>query len=135
MHKRIFIIITCFIVFFSAVSTSNAASGFIKYKPGVVQSALDKGQTVFVDFYASWCGTCRTQSRVINKLLRENPEFKSSMVFVRVNWDKYKNSPISTDNKIRRRSTLLVLRGNKKLGKVVAKTSESSIKRLLKKGL
>ena len=57
------------------------------------------------------------------------------MTFVRVDWDSYGDQPVSTDRKIPRRSTLLVLRGDKELGRIVAGTSEADIKALLDKGL
>ena len=35
-----------------------AAAGFVDYKPGLIQSMLDAGKTVFVDYSATWCSTC-----------------------------------------------------------------------------
>ena len=89
-----------------AAAPTLAAEGFTDYKPGLIKSELAKGKTVFVDYAASWCSTCRRQERVINKLKQENPDFARSMKFIRVDWDDYGNKPVATDRNIPRRSTL-----------------------------
>ena len=40
------------------------AAEFVPYEPGVIQKALKQGETVFVDYGASWCSTCARQQRV-----------------------------------------------------------------------
>ncbi len=81
------------------------------------------------------CTTCRAQKRVIARLVEQNPAYQKSMFFVRVDWDDYGDEPVARDRNIPRRSTLLVLRGNRELGRIVAGTSEDDIKALLDKGL
>lgn len=105
------------------------------YVPGVIQKALAEGKTVFVDYGADWCGTCKRQERVIKDLRASNPAYNDAMVFVRVDWDDYRSHDVTTSRGIPRRSTLLVLRGNEELGRIVAGTSESQIKALMDKGL
>jgi thioredoxin 1 len=114
---------------------ASAAVEFIDYKPGVIEDALASGRTVFVDYAAWWCTTCRAQKRVIARLVEQNPAYAKSMLFVRVDWDEYGSQPVALDRKIPRRSTLLVLRGDRELGRIVAGTSEADIKALLDKGL
>jgi thioredoxin 1 len=133
MNRRILLALAATLpILFTAPAS---AAEFIAYKPGVLETALSEGKTVFVDFYAPWCITCRSQSRTIEKLLAANPAYAAKMTFVRVDWDSYGDQPVSTDRKIPRRSTLLVLRGDKELGRIVAGTSEADIKALLDKGL
>lgn len=112
-----------------------SAADFVDYKPGVIDAALEDGKTVFVDYSAPWCGTCKRQERVINALRAADPVYDSSMIFVKVDWDTYKNHEVAVFREIPRRSTLLVLRGEQELGRVVAGTSESQIKTLLDSGL
>lgn len=114
---------------------AQAASAFKEYKPGMVKEALADGKTVFIDYYATWCGTCRAQARVLDEILTENPGYGDAMLLVKVNWDEYKNAEISTQYKIPRRSTLLLLRGNEELGRVVAQTSRDAIEKLMSRGL
>lgn len=113
----------------------RAAENFVAYKPGVIENALKSGKTVFVDYSAVWCLTCKSQERTISKLLDENPAYGKAMTFVRVDWDDYGDQPVSTTRSIPRRSTLLVLKGDKELGRIVAGTSKADIKALLDKGL
>lgn len=112
-----------------------AASSFVDYRPGVIEKALAAGKTVFVDYSAVWCITCAAQKRVIDSLLRENPAYAKAMTFVRVDWDEYGDQPVSVDRNIPRRSTLLLLRGDKELGRIVAGTSRAQIKAMLDAGL
>ncbi len=111
------------------------AAETLTYKPGLIDKALARGQTVFVDYAADWCSTCARQERVIAALRAENPAYNRAMVFVRVDWDDYRNHAVTTSRNIPRRSTLLVLRGNQELGRIVAGTSTNAIKGLMDKGL
>ena len=119
----------------STVIPAQAASGFVAYAPGVLENALKEGKTVFVDYSATWCSTCKAQERIINGLLNSNPAYGKAMTFVRVDWDTYSEEKVTTDRNIPRRSTLLVLKGDKELGRVVAGTSEAEIKALIDTGL
>ena len=101
------------------------------YTEGLVEEALARGDVVFLDYFASWCGTCKAQERVIDALLAENPEYAEKVTFIRVDWDTYKNAPITVMNNIPRRSTLIVLKGDEELGRVVAGTSRAVIKGLM----
>ena len=112
-----------------------AAAGFVNYKPGLIDKALAEGKTVFVDYSATWCGTCKRQERVINALRGANPAYDNAMTFVQVDWDTYKSAAVTKSRGIPRRSTLLVLRGNKELGRLVAGTGEQQIKELMDLGL
>ena len=101
------------------------------YTPGLVAQELAAGKTVFVDFYTDWCSTCRAQERTINALKAENPAYEQAISFVAVDWDKYSGSDLAKNLKIPRRSTLVVLKDNMKLGRLVADTRKASIKALM----
>ncbi|MEO0342710.1 MAG: thioredoxin family protein [Pseudomonadota bacterium] len=107
---------------------------WVNYKPGLVEEALDDGLTVLLDFAADWCSTCKRQERVIGQLRGENPNY-DAILFVRVNWDIYRTADITRDLKVPRRSTLVLLKGQDELGRLVAQTSTDRIKGLLDIGL
>lgn len=115
--------------------TAKASEDFVEYTPGVIEAALAEGRTVFVDYSATWCGTCRRQERVVNNLRATNPAYDEAMTFVRVDWDTYRTHEVAVRRSIPRRSTLLVLRGNQELGRVVAGTSAIDIRQLMDRGL
>ena len=100
-----------------------------------IRAALKAGKTVFVDYAADWCSTCAVQERVIGSLRASNPDYDANIVFVRVDWDDYGNAPVARDRNIPRRSTLIALKGNKELGRIVAGTSEADIKKLMDRAL
>lgn len=105
------------------------------YTPGLIQKALAEGKTVFVDYAADWCSTCARQARVIKSLRASDPAYDANLVFVRVDWDDYGKHAVTTSRGIPRRSTLILLKGDKELGRIVAGTSEADIKALMDKGL
>jgi len=122
---------------FIALSTATAltplalSAKVLDYTPGMAQKALADGKTVFLDFSATWCGTCAAQDRVINALRSENPAYDANITFLKVDWDDYGNGKLSNALKIPRRSTLVVLKGDKELGRIVAGTARKQIKKLM----
>lgn len=114
-----------------AVPLAARAAGFVNYQPGVLETALGQGQTVLVDYSAKWCGTCKRQERVINALRSDNPAYDSAITFVKVDWDAFKKAEVTTSRGIPRRSTLILLRGDVELGRVVAGTSTQQIQALM----
>ena len=131
MHRRLFLSSAAAATLLPVI----ARAGFVDYTPGLIDTALAEGQTVFVDYGAPWCGTCRRQERVISALRSENPAYDAAMTFIKVDWDSYRTHEVTTSRNIPRRSTLLVLRGDEELGRIVAGTSQDDIKALMDLGL
>lgn len=111
------------------------AADTVTYTEGVIKQALSEGKTVFVDYTATWCSTCKRQERVINALRAADPKYDAAMTFVKVDWDDFSRAEVTTSRGIPRRSTLIVLRGDEELGRIVAGTSEDAIKALMDSGL
>ncbi|WP_208350526.1 thioredoxin family protein [Pseudaestuariivita rosea] len=131
MKRREFIALTTAAV----VAPMMAQAAFVSYTPGLIDERLAAGDTVFVDFKASWCSTCRAQERAINALKSSNPAYQENITFIAVDWDTYKNDPIVQRYNVPRRSTLIMLRGDQELGRIVADTRKDTIKALLDSGL
>lgn len=125
MNRRHFLLTTAA---FCAAAPAFAATDFT---PGLVQSELAAGKTVFLDFKADWCSTCAAQERVINALRSENPAYNESISFINVDWDQHRNAALTKSLNIPRRSTLVVLKGDMELGRIVAGTSRSDIQALM----
>ena len=112
--------------------TAIAAQGFIPFdNSDPIAAALARGETVFVDYATDWCSTCAAQERVISRLRAENPAYDANITFVRVDFDAFGNAPVSTSRNIPRRSTLIVLKGDQELGRIVAGTRTRDIQALL----
>jgi thioredoxin 1 len=128
MNRRDFLIATAAVTLALPVATAQAAA---IYTPDLLQAELAAGKTVFLDFKATWCSTCAAQERVINALLKENPAYSTQISFITVDWDQWGEGDLVQQLKIPRRSTLVVLKGNKELGRIVAGTAKDDIKALM----
>jgi len=127
MNRRTFIAAASVMV---VVPAAARAVG-LDYTPGLVQERLAAGETVFIDFAADWCTTCRAQERVIADLINANPAYAKKITFVRVDWDQHSRGELATGLNIPRRSTLVVLKGDEELGRIVAGTRRNQIQELM----
>jgi thiol:disulfide interchange protein len=126
MHRRTFLAAS------AALTLPLAARAeFVTYTPGLVETALAEGKTVFVDFYASWCVTCAAQQRIISAAKERKPAYDQAITFVQVDWDRYRAEALAKRLRIPRRSTLVVLKGDKELGRIVAGTNPDEIRALM----
>jgi len=107
------------------------AAETLEYTPGLVKQRLAAGETVFVDFKADWCTTCRAQERVIGALRAENAAYDEAITFINVDWDQHSRGELATELNIPRRSTLVVMKGEVELGRLVARTSRRDIQGLM----
>ena len=127
MDRRTFILSLAALL---AAGPALAANGKT-YKKGLVESELAAGKTVFVDFYTDWCSTCRAQGTKIRKLMAENPAYEANISFIKVDWDQHAGSQLVKKLNIPRRSTLVALKGDQELGRIVASTNSDKIKALM----
>ncbi len=128
MNRRDFLIATAAVTLAMPLAAQAAARA---YTPDLLAAELAAGKTVFVDFKASWCSTCAAQGRAIEALKAENPAYEAQVSFLDVDWDQWGDSDIVRDMNIPRRSTLVVLQGDKELGRIVAQTGKAEIKALM----
>ncbi len=128
MQRRSFLTLTTATLLapLAAFATPNAP-----YTPELLKAELAAGNTVFLDFFAPWCSTCAAQRRVIDGLKAANPAYEAHITFLVVDWDTWFDKAIAIDMKIPRRSTLVVLRGDKELGRIIAGTAKADIKALM----
>jgi thioredoxin 1 len=127
MHRRTFLILTAATPL--AASIAHASTG--AYTPELLASELAAGKTVFIDFKASWCPTCAAQGRAIDALKAENPAYDQSISFLVADWDEWGEGDLVKQLNIPRRSTLVILKGDKELGRIVAGTAKDEIKALM----
>ena len=127
MNRRDFILAAAA----AGVAGPAMAAGGVPYTKGLVEQELAAGKTVFVDFYTDWCVTCRAQQSALRDFKKANPAYEQAITFISVDWDRFSNSALARDLNIPRRSTLVVLKGNQELGRLVAVSSRSQIQGLL----
>jgi len=131
MNRRVFLTTSAA----AALALPATVHAAVDYTPGLVKAELAAGKTVFLDFAAAWCTTCAAQERVINALRAENPAYDESISFINIDWDKYRGADITKELNIPRRSTLVALRGDAEIGRIIAGTSRRDIQALMDKAL
>jgi hypothetical protein len=67
---------------------------------------------------------------VIAELMAENPAYAEKTRFLVVDWDEYGDGDLSRSLQIPRRSTLVVLKGDQEIARIVAGTGKAEIKAL-----
>ena len=132
MNRRTFISVLTGLVLMSGMSYANES---IVYTPGLIKERLSAGETLFVDYSATWCSTCKRQEKILNEIRKNNSFYDEKMTFVKIDWDTYKDHEVTSSRNIPRRSTLLVLRGNEEIGRIIAGTDPKEIELLMAKGL
>jgi len=131
MNRRVFLTTSAA----AALALPATVHAAVDYTPGLVKAELAAGKTVFLDFAAAWRTTCAAQERVINALRAENPAYDESISFINIDWDKYRGADITKELNIPRRSTLVALRGDAEIGRIIAGTSRRDIQALMDKAL
>lgn len=131
MNRRDFMILTGAVSLLPALAPLSANAALLDYTPGLVEERLAAGDTVFLDFKASWCSTCAAQARVLAALKAANPAYDAAITFINVDWDTYGDDALTLRLNIPRRSTLVVLKGQDELGRIVAGTATEEIQALM----
>lgn len=84
---------------FSLVSAGETIKILNEKEPGAkvdIEKFLVKGKTNIFDFYADWCGPCKSIAPQLEKLAAQNKD----VVVMKVNIDKW-NSPVCQQYQIR----------------------------------
>jgi thiol-disulfide isomerase/thioredoxin len=110
---------------------SARASDMLTYAPGLPEERMAAGETVLLDVFAPWCGTCRAQERAMEDLRAANAAYDANITFIRMDWDTHGRSDYAQSLDVRRRSTLILMRDGEVLGRVVADPRAESIKALM----
>ncbi len=71
---------------------------------------------------------------MLSKLRASSPKYNKAITFVNVDWDTFKDKPVTTKRKVPRRSTFLLYMRGKEVTRLVAATDEAVIKAMLDKG-
>lgn len=127
MHRRLFLTATAATLALPAAARADA----IAYRPGDVETALAAGKTLFLDFYAYWCPTCVAQRRIVDAARAKNPGLDAAITFVEIDWDRYQAEALAKRLKVYSRGTLIVLKGEAELGRLVYDTNAGKIQALL----
>ncbi len=84
----------------------------VDYTPDLLAAELAAGKAVVLDFSASWCPSCLAQGRAIQALRAANPAYDAGLVFMRVDWDTWKDREIAQRLEVTGRGAVVVLKGD-----------------------
>jgi thioredoxin 1 len=93
------------------------------------QEVIITNKFVLVDFYATWCGPCKTLSQLLEQFSHENP----NLLIVKVNVESHEN--LANDNDITALPTLKLFYKGAEVGRYEgsSKTHLDSIKNEINK--
>lgn len=90
-------------------------------------AVLSGNKSVFVDFFADWCGPCKMLGPVVEELAAENPDVK----FIKVNVDE--NPDVARRYGIMSIPTMLVFRDGEQVGSAVGFMPKPQVEELVRK--
>jgi thiol-disulfide isomerase/thioredoxin len=125
MHRRDFIISAA--AFLPTMAGAYQAQVFT---PARWDSLKDTGDTVILNYRASWSLTCQIKADLIAEALAENPSY-ARLTFVEVDWDTFGRSQMTERLKVTRRSTLLVMKNGTEVARLVNEPQARKVRALL----
>ena len=128
--RRLFLGLLGLAVLGLPVLTAGGARAFEiqPYSKAVAQGAIDSGKLVVLEIYASWCPVCLMQASSI-EAIKDKPNYKN-ISFFRVDYDAQKD----VVNQLKApRSTLIVYRGGKEVGRESWGPTQEDVAKVLMK--
>ena len=109
----------------------QSMADFKPYSKDMYDTALKAGQTVVVDFHASWCPTCKKQEPLLNEIV--NMKGYEKVVALKADYDTEKDLKKSLS--ISKQSTIVVFKDGKEVARKTGVTSKDELKKLIDMGL
>lgn len=127
MNRRTFLMASATSLF---LPISAHAYSFIPYTPAAWNGLKQSDQTVILNFRASWSLTCNQNLELIAQLLGQNSDYRN-LTFVDVNWDHYGQSVMASRLKVKRHSTLIIMKMGVEVTRMVNEPYERKMRALL----
>lgn len=94
------------------------------------QSLTDNNQIILLDFHAKWCSICKKQTKIFKKLSEEGAY--KNIHLLKIDYDQ--STELKKKYNVFKQSTLILLKGDQEIDRVIAATDEFRIKMLLDEG-
>ncbi len=109
---------------------AQAAYEATRYEWGMRADLRQSGQTVIYNFRSSWSLTCQIKEEILADLKTENPAYRS-LIFVDVDFDTYGPSQWVERMQVRRRSTLVAMKGEAEIARIENEPERARLQTLL----
>ena len=73
-------------------------------------SIINSNELVLIDFYADWCGPCKTLAPILKEVKKE---LKDSIKIIKIDVDK--NQPLASKYKVRGVPTMMLFKNEKQV--------------------
>ena len=126
MHRRSFLL-SCAATLVPSVILAYPSEPF---SPSVWRDLRETDQVVILNYRATWSMTCQIKSDLIAEAIAENPAY-GRLTFVDVDWDTFGHSQMTERLKVKRRSTLLVMKNGTEIARLVNEPYARQVRGLL----
>ena len=109
--------------------SANAVEKKTNFSIEVFEKAKASGKTIVINSYEIWCGTCSTQTKVLNQAEKEFKE----IIFL--SYEQSKNEDIANKLGIKYWTTIVVYKGNNEVSRLIGQTQKEKIYSTIKKGI
>lgn len=86
---------------------------------------VEKGGTILVDFFATWCPPCKLLGPIVEEFAKENADIK----VLKINVDE--EQKLAIENNVMNVPTLIVIKDGKEVKRSVGLIDKSEIKKLV----
>ena len=111
-------------------ANAHAAYEATQYEWGMRTDLRDTGETVIYNFRSSWSLTCQIKEEILAELKAENPAYRD-LTFIDVDFDTYGPSQWVERMKVRRRSTLVAMKGGEEIARIENEPQKLRLQSLL----
>jgi thioredoxin 1 len=102
----------------------------LEYAPRTWPDIRDRSDRVILNFRAAWSLTCGIKRDILTEIVGDHPRYQA-LTFLEVDWDTFARSQWTERLKVKRRSTLIALKGRVEIARLVNEPNEGSLRRFL----
>ena len=102
----------------------------LEYAPATWRDIRDGSDRVIVNFAASWSLTCQIKRDMLTDLVAAEPRY-SALTFVEVDWDTFGRAQWTERLRVKRRSTLVALRGRDEIARLENRPNAEALRAFL----
>jgi len=110
------------------LQATSAHEQIVKLTTSDFDSYIRSGKPVFVDFWAVWCGPCRTMEPVVERLAAK---YAGKVVFGKLNVDE--ESTLATRYEVQSIPTFMMFKDGRPVDAVIGAVGEPMLERLIQK--